>query len=125
MIFLYRNIAGRNNRVLFYDFELAAYQNPEHDLIEFLAYEMDRYDDGTVYKIIDLYRNLMRKKINYGFSDEEYREVLMINTYEFIANRFSTIRLASYRIKSIDIKRLTQNINRLLDLLENKTWKKS
>lgn len=117
-----RNIFCNSEKILFYDFELASFQNPEHDLIEFLVYELGNYNDKEATEIINFFRDKLSDKIRIRFEPEEYNNLLLFNVYEFIVNRFSVIRLANYRISNIDVKLLTNNINRLVGILEEKRW---
>lgn len=115
-----RNIFYDASNILFYDFELACYQNPEHDLMEFLAYEINHFKDDEVIKIIRYYKDNLLKKLNINIDEEEYKSILLFNVYEFVVNRLSLLRLASKKLKIDFIERLLINTNRLIDIVEGK-----
>lgn len=113
-----RNIFYSNEKILFYDFELACYQNPEHDLIEFLIYELENFNKNEILELISFYKDTLLNKINVRIDKEEYKQILLFNTYEFIINRLSLLRLASKTIEINFIDKLLINSNKLLDILE-------
>lgn len=110
-----RNIFVNENSIFIYDWELACFQNPEHDLIEFLISISANYSDREIEDIIEYYRENLFKKINVKIDDEEYKEILIFNIYEFIVNKLSLLRLAGKNIINTD--ELIRNANKLLDIL--------
>ena len=113
-----RNIFYNNNEILFYDFELACYQNPEHDLIEFLIYELENFNNNEITEIIKYYKDSLFKSINIQIDDDEYKKILIYNIYEFIINRLSLLRIVGETIKIDFIKKILINSNKLLDIIE-------
>ncbi len=113
-----RNMFYSSNEVLFFDFELACYQNPEHDLVEFLIYELENFTKDEVIELINFYKKELLYKVNAEINDEDYKELLLFNTYEFIVNRLSLLRMASKTINIDFVEKLLINSNKLLDILE-------
>lgn len=113
-----RNMFLNKAEVLFYDFELACYQNPEHDLIELLIYEMENLKDVEIIELIKYYRDKLLKSIEVSINDVEYKEILKFNIYEFIVNRLSLLRIVGDSINIDFIEKLLINSNRLLNIIE-------
>ncbi len=120
--FSMRNIFADEKRVYFYDWELAAFQNPEHDLVEYLIYSMKKYTDEQVIEIIRYFRDNLFKKIGITMDYEEYHSLLLFNIYEFLVNRLSMLRLAGNRIPLECLNGMTGNVNRLIDILGDERY---
>lgn len=115
-----RNIFVRDSGILFYDFELACYQIPEHDVAELMIYECNVLSDEEIRGILKRYRTELKKQSRYRISEEEYYARLKFCVREFIVNRLSLLRIVSESIEINFIERLLINSNRLLDMLEEK-----
>lgn len=112
-----RNIFYDKRRVLFYDFELSCYQNPEHDLIEFLMYDLGNFTDDEVKKIIGYYkRGLKRGGIYPG--DKEFNKLLNYSAYEFTVNRLSMTKTINDNVKLDFAKLSIPNSVRLFKILD-------
>ena len=113
-----RNIFMDDEQLYIYDWELAAYQNPEHDLIELLAYSLEQIDTKEVKEIIKMYRKELYSKINVKYNDQEYKEILINNLKKFIAIRLTMLRIANKKIKMDFIDILINNCNKLYYIIE-------
>lgn len=113
-----RNTFLAKNQVLFYDFELSCFQNPEHDLIEFLMYDLSNFTDQETKKLIDYYKKGLTKN-NIVISNEEYKKLLIYNAYEFIVNRLSMTKTINDTVALDFAKTSIPNSKRLLKILEN------
>jgi hypothetical protein len=112
-----RNIFFNKNKVLFYDFELSCYQNPEHDLIEFLMYDLGSFEDDEAMELIDYYKRGLRQS-GIDISDQDYDKLLLYNTYEFIVNRLSMTKTINDNVELDFAKLSVPNSVRLLKILE-------
>lgn len=112
-----RNTFLAKNQVLFYDFELSCFQNPEHDLIEFLMYDLGSFTDQETKKLIDYYKKGLTKN-NIVISNEEYKKLLICNAYEFIVNRLSMTKTINDTVELDFAKTSIPNSKRLLKILE-------
>ena len=112
-----RNIFYDGGHVLFYDFELSCYQNPEHDLIEFLMYDSGNFTDDEVKELIDYYKYGLRRG-GIQVTDKDYRKLLFYNTYEFVVNRLSMTKTINDSV-ALDFAKLSiPNSIRILNILE-------
>ena len=116
--FTARNIFFLKDAVLIYDWELACYQNPEHDLIEFLIFELQRFDDNEVRELIAYYKNNLFSALNINMQNEDYKRILKFNTLEYIVNKLSVYRLADISLKFDFMSRVCRNAARMLLLIE-------
>ena len=116
--FTARNIFFLKDAVLIYDWELACYQNPEHDLIEFLIFELQRFDDNEVRELIAYYKNNLFSALNINMQNEDYKRILKFNTFEYIVNKLSVYRLADISLKFDFMSRVCRNAARMLLLIE-------
>lgn len=115
--FSLRNIFVNNNTLYFYDWELATFQNPEHDLVEFLIYNLKNMADDEILETIDYYRDKLLKNLNIKISQKEYSEIVKFNIYEFLVNKLTLLRLANLKFKYKEINELIVNVDRILDLV--------
>ena len=117
--FTARNIFFRKEAVLIYDWELACYQNPEHDLIEFLIFELQRFDDNEVRELIAYYKNNLLSALNINIQKADYERILEFNTLEYIVNKLSVYRLADVSLKFDFMSRVCKNASRVLLIVED------
>ena len=114
-----RNCFIDDKQVKFFDYELSCYQNPEHDLIEFLMYDLDSFTNTEVKKLLDYYGKKIKSHSKMKVSDSEYQELLKINAYEFIINRLSLTRTINDYVPLDFAKTSIPNSTRLLNILED------
>ena len=112
-----RNMFFDRGRVLFYDFELSCYQNPEHDLIEFLMYDLGSFTDKEVKELIEYYKCGL-KQGGVDISDEDFNKLLTFNAFEFVVNRLSMTKTINERAELDFAKLSVPNSVRLLKILE-------
>lgn len=115
-----RNFFVRGEEVLFYDFELACYQIPEHDVAELLVYECGAITDEEIRELLHWYYCRLRDGSPYDLTEQEYHERLLFCIREFIVNRLSLLRIVSESIQIDFIEQLLINTSRLLDLFQKK-----
>ena len=112
-----RNIFFDNNKILFYDFELSCYQNPEHDLIEFLMYDLGYFTNDEAMELINYYQYGL-KRGGIEIPDQDYEKLLIYNAYEFIVNRLSMTKTINDNVELDFAKLSIPNSTRLLKILE-------
>ncbi len=113
-----RNIFMDDNNIYIYDWELSSYQNPEHDLVELLIYSLNNLKKDEIKKLIKMYKEKLYSKINVGYGDKEYKELLVINLKKFIAIRLTMLRITNKKIKMDFIDELTDNCNKLYQIIK-------
>ena len=116
--FTTRNIFFLKEDLLIYDWELACYQNPEHDLIEFLIFELHKFADDEVRELIAYYKNNLLSALNINIQKADYERILEFNTLEYIVNKLSVYRLADVSLKLAFIKQMCKNAARILVIIE-------
>lgn len=112
-----RNIFLDKEQIYIYDWELACYQNPEHDLIEFLVFVLDKLDDNEVKDLISYFKSLLLEKINVQINQNTYKKIIEFNVLEYVVNRLSLLRMANHKLNLKFIDQMTININRLMNIL--------
>lgn len=117
-----RNIYNGDSGVCLYDWELSCFQNPEHDLIEYLVYNLRDIGPDHIADYINYYREKLCGRLNLSFSDREYREILMFNLLEYCVNRLSLYRLANRVLKETFIDDMTLNANDMMAIV-GPLWK--
>ena len=117
--FTARNTFFRKETVLIYDWELACYQNPEHDLIEFLIFELHKFADNEVRELIAYYKNNLLSALNMNIQNEDYKRILKFNTLEYIVNKLSVYRLADVSLKFEFMSGVCKNAARMLLIVED------
>lgn len=113
-----RNICADRQRICIFDWELACYQNPEHDIIELLISVMSDMTDNDVASALGYYRSRLSELTGVTLSDEEYAAALRFNTLEFCVNKLSILRLAGRRLKLDYTDGLARNASRMMDILK-------
>lgn len=112
-----RNLYFDGNGVILYDWELAAYQNPEHDLIEYLCFVLHDFSDSEVFELMTYYKENLFEALNLTMSDGQYQKILEFNAAEFIVNKLSVYRRAGKTFPLDFIDDLCRNAARLLWLI--------
>lgn len=115
-----RNFFVRGEGVMFYDFELACYQIPEHDVAELLVYECGTVTDEEIRELLHRYYSQLREGSPYDLTEQEYLDRVLFCIKEFIVNRLSLLRIVSESIEIDFIEQLLINTKRLLDLFQQK-----
>lgn len=112
-----RNIFCQNDGLIIYDWELACYQCPEHDLIEFLLFVMSELTDEQIILIVNAFKQMLFAKCKVSFTDEVYNEILAFNLLEYCVNRLSLYRVCNKALRVDFIDGLAKNAERLLTIL--------
>lgn len=89
-----RNVCFRKGRhedkFIIYDWELATYQNPQYDAIEFLLSVLDEESPKEeFYSYISFYKSLLEKKTSQIFNDDEFMDLVYINAQKLAFTRFN------------------------------------
>ncbi len=113
-----RNMFLNNGKVYIYDWELACYQNPEHDLIEFLVFVLHELKDNEIKNIIEYFKKILCEKLDMEIDNNTYKKIIDFNVLEYVVNRLTLLRMANNKLKLKFIDQMTININRLIEILE-------
>jgi thiamine kinase-like enzyme len=110
-----RNICLRDEteeiRLVVYDWELACYQNPQHDVIEFLAYVLpEKTSKATIDEYAEYYRSRLEEKTGLSFSKDEFHRILYLNAVELGLVRFNLYLLSHNIVKFDFIERVYRNL---------------
>ena len=118
--FSLRNIFFFGSRALLYDFELAAWQTPEHDLIELLIYEAQRLSREEILELIDCHKSLLLPVSAplRQMSRREYGGLLLFNAYEFTVNRLSLLRIAGKLLHEDFTDPLIDGAEKIISIIE-------
>lgn len=112
-----RNIYCSRGKCYFFDWELACYQNPEHDLIDVLVSNLEKLTDKEIIEYIKYYKKKLLKQLNIKISGKEYLEIIRYNLMEYMVNKLSMLRVFNKRNNMEFIDNLSKNSNRLLNLV--------
>ncbi len=112
-----RNILCEDDRVYIYDWELAAYRNPEHDLIDLIASAADGLSDGEIFELIEYFRRTLSEKTGERLDDEMFWRLIRFNLLEYTLTRATLLRIANIKMKRDFILKIAHNTNRLMDIL--------
>ena len=110
-----RNIVMFNNRVIVYDWELACFQNPEHDIVELIVSVMDDMSYNEIMEAFEYHR----KSLEADISVKEYRMFLRFNLLEYCVNKLSLLRYAETMLNVNCAQRIVKNTAVLIDMLIN------
>lgn len=116
-----RNLFFDGEKVILYDWELAAYQNPEHDLIEYLTFVLHEFSDSEVREILRYYKKKLFSAIELKIKEEDYQKILEFNISEFIVNKLTVYRTAGKTISLDFIEDLCRNSARLLRIIKRES----
>ena len=114
-----RNICLREENgekhLVVYDWELAAVQNPQHDLIEFLIYALPINAPMEQFrKYFDYYFEHLKEYIGKNLIKEEFMDVLYLNALELGLIRYN-IYLLTHNIMKYDfMDRVYLNLRNLI-----------
>lgn len=112
-----RNISYDGDDIRVFDWELACYQNPEHDLVELLASVMHHLSDDEVLSALNHQRSQLAEGTGVTLSDEQYRRVMRFSVLEYAVNKLTMLRLADKSLSLGFTDQLAVNTARLIDLL--------
>jgi len=114
-----RNICLRKHggamQPLVYDWELALFGNPQHDLIEFLIYVLDldapasRFDE-----YIEIYCRHLEAKIGSPLAAAEFRQGLALNALDLALVRFNLYLMGHNLLNFIFLERVYRNLARYI-----------
>ncbi len=113
----YRNISC-GDRIIIYDWELACYQNPEHDIIELLISILHQLSAEEVHSALSYHRRQLGERTGVSLTDEQYKAVLRFCTLEFCVNKLTMLRIAARRISLPHIEQLAKNTSAMMDILD-------
>ena len=113
-----RNIFFDGEKLCFYDWELACYQNPEHDLIEFLVSVIHEVKDAQVREMIGYFKKTLLGKLGIGIESRKYTQILRFNALEYAVNRLTLLRLVNKKFGHSSIEQMTVNMSRLMNILK-------
>ncbi len=113
-----RNICLKDGHICIYDWELACFQNPEHDIAELIISVMHDMTDSEIMSVLDCYRQKLSELTGEVLTDEEYLSALRFNTLEFCVNKLSILRIAANYLKLSYTRQLAENTARMLDVLK-------
>lgn len=115
-----RNIFFTGSRALLYDFELAAWQTPEHDLIELLIYEAQGLSRAEIFELIGYHKALLSPVSAplKQMSRSEYGGLLLFNAYEFTVNRLSLLRIAGKLLNEDFTDPLIDGAEKIISIIE-------
>jgi NADP-dependent 3-hydroxy-3-methylglutaryl-CoA reductase len=108
-----REVDGER-RLVAYDWELAAYQNPQHDLIEFLIYALDEgssYDDFL--RHAGRYFEELQRRVG-RLDRDRFFEVLELNALELGLIRYNIYLLTNNLMKYDYIDRVYRNLAKVI-----------
>lgn len=112
-----RNAFLGGERLYIYDWELACYQNPEHDLVEFLVSVMHEASDEELSEMIAYFKRVLSDKLAKQIDEQSYERILKFNALEYAGVRLTLLRLANLRFGLPYIEQTTANMSRLMDFL--------
>lgn len=112
-----RNMFREGEQIYIYDWELACYQNPEHDLIEFLVSVMHEVNDDQLREMIAYFKQVLLKKLGKQMDERQYAQILRFNALEYAGIRLTLLRLANLQFGLPFIEQMTANMSRLMDFL--------
>lgn len=111
-----RNISVSDKQLIIYDWELACFQNPEHDVIEIVLSIMDSLSVDEIANIFDYHK----KSMVVSLPDETYRMLLRFNLLEYCVNKLSLLRYAEGHLNINYTPKILKNISTLMDILNIK-----
>ena len=85
-----RNIAWRGDRPVVYDWELACFQNPHHDVAELLAFVLPPGSGPEAFLAHgEAYRRSLQTRLGQSLDPRAFREALHLNAVELLLVRFN------------------------------------
>ncbi len=110
-----RNLCLRNDhngkRLALFDWELAAYHNPQVDLMEFLIHVLpENYDTKTFGSMVDHYFTELQTRVDIKLSKDHFFDVLHINALYLSSVRYFLYLLAHNILKFKFLNRVYSNL---------------
>ncbi len=106
--------SGHKTLVL-YDWELVCYQNPQHDLAEFLVFALsEQADVKQFFKFTQFYRLQLQKITGITIPKESFNQVLRLNLMDLATVRFNLYLLAHNLLHFKFIPRVYGNLTRFI-----------
>lgn len=112
-----RNICYSRKKCYFFDWEMACFQNPEHDLIDILVSNLELLKEEEIFLLIQYYQKKLLTSIPCKIDKNAYLDIVLFNLKEYMVNKLSMLRVFNKEAKLEFITSLTNNSNRLLNLL--------
>lgn len=112
--FTTRNIIMRDGKVVILDWEMACWQNPEHDLIELLCCDLGNMSNQDILDITKKYRKILASKTGHKLTNDEFLQVIRFSLLEFAINKMSTLRAFNQKAKLPFLARIPKNVARLI-----------
>ncbi len=111
-----RNLCMRKDDTpVFYDWELACYQNPQHDLVELLIFCLgDDAPRSRYLELAEVYRNALEQATGQTLDRERFVAVLDANALELAMLRMNLYLLGHTLLDFDFIERIYANLDRLL-----------
>lgn len=109
-------------KLILYDWELPCFQNPQHDLIEFLSFTLPEntplhlFTDYAIY-----YCQQIEKKVGRRFLKKSFLDALYINALDLATVRFNLYLLAHNIVKFSFLKRVYKNLGNFIENFSAKT----
>lgn len=111
-----RNVAVRSNgEICIYDWELAVYQYPHRDIIEFLSFAMDEIDEEVFAKFLHFHHELWGGEELYTW--KEWKEGYIITLREYLLSRVLFYTAAEVVMKLKFAERVYKNSIQMLNYL--------
>lgn len=115
--FTSRNIAIDGSKIIIYDWELACYQNPEHDLIELLISTIDeKCTEEQIRKTISYFRKQLDDKTGRKIDDAEFAKFLRFNALEYCVNRLVIYHSYCKKNKNGAMAKYERNARKILEI---------
>lgn len=112
--FTTRNMIMRDGGVVILDWEMACWQNPEHDLIELLCCDLGNMSNKDILDITKKFRKILATKTGHKLTDEEFIQIIRFNLLEFAINKMSVLRAFNQKAKLPSLSRIPKNVARLI-----------
>ena len=101
-----------------YNWEMLCFQNPQHDLAEFLIFAFNRLPQKEVLEgYIDYYIECLEGKTGKTFDRENFYEVLKINVLELATVRFNLYLLAHRILRFEFMERVYKNLVDFINII--------
>ncbi len=105
------------DKILICDWELAAFQNPEHDLLELIVSIMHKLSDAEVMELIIYYKNKLINELSIHIENKLYKNILIYNILEFAVNKLSLYRTADIKYRLGFVNQLCVNTDRCISIV--------
>lgn len=111
-----RNVCVTKTGCIFYDWELACYQNPEHDLVDFLCSAIDENTSAQkIREYVSIYYDEFEKLAKVSIDGERRKKYLRFNLYEFAVNRLAILQIYEARHARSFVEESMRNLRRITE----------